>query len=891
MDRNNVGDDEPLIKNKKDEYLLIEINKVEEEITREKEKNKELFIELNSLKLEFETLKQSSWWKFLRKTKKGVSFIKKLVLCLIGKKSWYELRISGNPKSAEKRIKKIKYSLYELGFTKKALEELDNLVLNSNNFYLRRLAAWELALWHANQYSRESSEKCLKYLKTAMIGEKRKDPIRRSLILKAECYDLLGENVKGKGLLKKSLTKDRDRHPDLLLALANLEGSTDRRLYWINEVFKTYGLTKITLHSNNNYSQYDQLTTDQKDMELQGTQPKVSIIIPVYNAENVVSTSIESLLAQTWENIELLVVDDCSSDNTVSIIEDYVKKDPRVKLYRTKTNSGAYVARNIALKEASGEFVTINDADDWSHPQKIETQVKHLIENKSNVANTSQQARATEDLKLYRRGKPLYLFTNLSSLMFRREKVMDKLGYWDQVRFGADGEFKKRLKIIFGDKSVVDLPTGPLSFQRQTEGSLTGNSEFGYHGFFMGARKEYQDSYNFFHETADSLKYEFPSGFRPFPVPEPMLPERQKGIRHFDVIIASEFRLLGGTNMSNIEEIKAQKQFGLKTGLVQLNRYDFQSEKEINPKVRELIDGNQVQMLVYGENIICDVLIIRHPPILQEWQKYVPNVKAKSVNVIVNQPPKREYSENGKILFKIEQCVKNVMEYFGSSGKWYPIGPLIRETLEEHHAHELKCIKLSSEDWVNIIDINEWKRTKRPNPTSKIKIGRHSRSQYVKWPSTSEQLLSIYPDEDEFEVHILGGASVPESLLGYLPKNWHVLEFGQEEPKEFLAKLDVFVYYTHPDWVEAFGRVIFEAMAVGVPVIISPEYKNLFGEAAIYAEPHEVKPKIRELMKDDRFYRSQVEAAFKYVEENFGYTKHAKRIEKLRQDQGTLALE
>src|SRR5699024_7775118 len=133
--------------------------------------------------------------------------------------------------------------------------------------------------------------------------------------------------------------------------------------------------------------------------------------------------------------------------------------------------------------------------------------------------------------------------------------------------------------------------------------------------------------HEYYHHThPDKLKYDFPMGERPFPIPEPMWPvraDKNAGKRHFDVVMVSEFRLLGGTNMSNMEEIKAQKQMGLKTGLVQLNRYDIKAKREINPSVRELIDGDRVQMLVYGEEITCYMLIIRHPPVLEHWQKYV----------------------------------------------------------------------------------------------------------------------------------------------------------------------------------------------------------------------------------------------------------------------------
>src|SRR5699024_3345674 len=145
-----------------------------------------------------------------------------------------------------------------------------------------------------------------------------------------------------------------------------------------------------------------------------------------------------------------------------------------------------YIARNIALEKATGEFVTVNDADDWSHPYKICHQVTHLIEHADVIANTTEQVRMTEDLTFYRRGLAgMYIFSNMSSLMFRRVKVMKALCYLDADRFGSDGEFKRRLIRFFGKDAVVDLQTGPYSFTRQSSDSLTGKKAFGYYGFFV----------------------------------------------------------------------------------------------------------------------------------------------------------------------------------------------------------------------------------------------------------------------------------------------------------------------------------------------------------------------------------------------------------------------
>ncbi len=789
----------------------------------------------------------------------------------------------GKKRTHLRTVDRVKYRLYNLGFTKRGLSDMEALVEQNEEPHLKKLAAFELALWHANQYTSDGAKKCLQLLPIVLEDEKDQDIVRKTKILEVECYELLGENEKGKKVIEEALASKP--HPDLYLAAANLETTVIKRVEWINRALSMYDVANVTLLNDETQLPYDRLQASEKQSLKTGEQPKVTIIVPVYNAADIIHTSLNSILKQSWKNIEVLVVDDCSSDDTAAVVKEYAKKDSRVQFIQTEVNGGAYVARNHALTVATGDFVTINDADDWSHPFKIEAQVQHFLQHPKVIGNFSQQARATNDLNFFRRGKPgQYIFANMSSFMFRRKPVMEAIGYWDCVRFGGDSEYVKRIKLIFGEKSVVEVPTAPLSFQRQLPTSLTGHSAFGFPGFFMGARKEYAESHEHFHKNhRDQLKYDFPITRRLFAVPEPMWPQKEEklaGRRHFDVIIASEFRLLGGTNMSNIEEIKAQKRLGLKTGLIQMARYDLNSVEVVNPKVRGLIDGDDVQMLVYGEKVSCDVLIVRHPPILQEWQRYLPEVEAKSVQVIVNQPPKREYSESGDTLYDLKTCVINLEQYFGKRGQWYPIGPQIRKTLVEHHNHELSFIDLNEEDWVNIIDVGEWRRPQYVGNKDKIKIGRHSRDQYVKWPANREEFLSIYPGSDRYEIHVLGGAKSPQKVLGQLPENWYTLEFGEVHPKQFLAKLDVFVYYTHPDWVEAFGRVIFEAMAVGVPVIIPPNYESLFGEAAIYATPDQVKAKIDELMNDEQYYQSQVSKAHEYVEKHFGYSKHASRLEK-----------
>lgn len=110
----------------------------------------------------------------------------------------------------------------------------------------------------------------------------------------------------------------------------------------------------------------------------------VSIITPSYNAEKYLVHTIESVLAQTYQNWEMLIVDDCSPDNANQLIKSYAAKDSRIKLIKLEHNSGAAVARNKAIALAEGRFIAFLDSDDRWLPHKLETQLNFMQRN--NVA-------------------------------------------------------------------------------------------------------------------------------------------------------------------------------------------------------------------------------------------------------------------------------------------------------------------------------------------------------------------------------------------------------------------------------------------------------------------------------------------------------------------------
>ena len=106
----------------------------------------------------------------------------------------------------------------------------------------------------------------------------------------------------------------------------------------------------------------------------------VSIITPTYNSEEFVSETIDCIIAQTYQDWELLITDDCSTDSTRKIVREYVEKDSRIRLFTLEHNSGAGAARNNSLEHAGGRYIAFCDSDDRWTPDKLEKQLAFMQE-------------------------------------------------------------------------------------------------------------------------------------------------------------------------------------------------------------------------------------------------------------------------------------------------------------------------------------------------------------------------------------------------------------------------------------------------------------------------------------------------------------------------------
>ena len=156
---------------------------------------------------------------------------------------------------------------------------------------------------------------------------------------------------------------------------------------------------------------------------------RVTVIVTSFQPNHRLHTAVRSLLNQSWANLEILVVDDGSGPEYEALFQQCAGLDERVSVIKLDRNVGTYGARNVAFDIASGEFITCLDSDDWSHPTRLEQQLRPLLADPSHLATIGHAFKATDDLRL----SPLSLSprtTYIPSLLFRRDPVLTASDTW-----------------------------------------------------------------------------------------------------------------------------------------------------------------------------------------------------------------------------------------------------------------------------------------------------------------------------------------------------------------------------------------------------------------------------------------------------------------------------
>jgi glycosyltransferase involved in cell wall biosynthesis len=236
----------------------------------------------------------------------------------------------------------------------------------------------------------------------------------------------------------------------------------------------------------------------------------ISVIITTYNNEKYIKRAIDSILNQSYQDFEIIVVDDASKDGTADIVKDF--NDPRILFFQSEINCGTYYSKNFGIQQARGEFIAIQDSDDYSDKFRLEKQVKCLNEHSEYVITKSQYIRVDAQGKILIQPRMGFATSVIRRVLF------DVIGYYDSVRVAADDEYDCRIKAIFGNNSI-GLIKEILYFALDREDSLQYIIKIK-----SEARKNYEESFKMWHKKMsieERIEYlPFPLMERPFLAPD-----------------------------------------------------------------------------------------------------------------------------------------------------------------------------------------------------------------------------------------------------------------------------------------------------------------------------------------------------------------------------------
>ena len=339
--------------------------------------------------------------------------------------------------------------------------------------------------------------------------------------------------------------------------------------------------------------------------------PKVTVVMSAFQPDDSILSAVRSVLESSYQNLELIVIDDCSGPTYAALLQQLVEMDTRVKLLHQTENGGTYRIRNRALDEASGDLITFHDSDDWMHPQRLEKQISQLVKSKK-IANISMSTRLTQNLEAAESIRRLRIGLCEPSLLFWRQQALEKVGYFDTVRKGGDAEYRRRLERAFHqDLDVVD-PFRCLTLQRADNGGLT-QGDLGFR-WIVDFRLTYRDSFSHFHKTSESLAVAN-SEQRAFYAPRPMRVPRSldTGVRSFDLVIAANAHdPLNAKQLQQLAEGAAAA--GKTVGYWQLNSpYPYSNPKTTRASILNLLNSGALESVYPSDQLEIQELKVIAP--------------------------------------------------------------------------------------------------------------------------------------------------------------------------------------------------------------------------------------------------------------------------------------
>ena len=740
-------------------------------------------------------------------------------------------------------------------------------------------AARTLSVWHAK---REDPATALTWLRRCSELDPDCTAQRPFWMLEAQYLVRAGRLAEARVVVASRGGDPRDTSARLVAATIDQQVDPDAAARWregavgdLNAVYAHHGLLPVGALDGDERWSIDNLTTDLPAERLLAAGPLVSVIVPVYNGADTLPTALRSLRQQSWTNLEIIVVDDASDDGSAEVARGFARDDDRFRLVELAENAGVYGARNAGLGVANGEYVTIHDADDWSHAEKIESQLD-LIRAGAPFA-LSDMVRVAEPLVFVGPPTPSdsLLQPNISSTLIRHDDLRALEGWDDRVRITADAELLRRLALRHGlDPDLPDLPRAlpgcPLSFLRKTETSLTGRADTHASTVRFGVRREYREASEWWYarRAGDGAAATIPRSDLDFPVPATIRRNRAQRV-DTDVLVIADFALAGDPPHDALAMVEGALAAGCRTAVRQYPWWrQYPMRRRLPAAVRERLYRHDVPIAAAHEEVAAEGVLVAHPPLLEHRHDGATTVEARWAALTVDVPAER--TREGKQPLYDPQRVADTLEALVPCGTaWVATSEALRRLMDADPRFPAPAPAV----WTPLLDLDRWapRRTDRSRiGHARPVLGRSAREDALAWPAQPDALRSAYGADQPCDVRLLGGAKTLRNVLDELPDNWETLPWdgkaGDDEPlRGFLSTLDFFVGFPHESAIAATDRVTLRAMALGVPVILPPGFAGQFGDAALYAEPDEVWSVVSATWQRPQDYLDRVEAGLAYV--------------------------
>jgi len=776
------------------------------------------------------------------------------------------------------------------GYARYALPQLESLKCAPEMpVSERESAAWSLIRWYSAHEDYVRALENVEYSKR-LTGV----PRDRVVLAEAQCLMKLGRFERALAVVDRALQVRPTA--DLLLLKSTVvrsvveargsarEDAERAQLAALNEVFRSVGLAPLEKRVKSEPLSLSNIVAHAVPVPVDRQTVKVSVIVPAFNAAETIAWVLQSLLEQTWRNLEIIVIDDQSTDDTCEIVESITRTDPRVRLIRQRANSGAYPARNTGVRHASGDLVMIHDSDDWSHPQRIQLQVETLLARPDLVAVKSYWVRVGPGLELVGPWRPMgTLFErNFSSLMVRRA-LLETTGLWDEVLISGDSEFYSRLRALYGEDSIAFLPREwLLSLSLTRENSLTRSKVTHLRSLNYGLRWNYRDAYLSWHsdlELKNDLPFDPAPDRRRFPIPVGNRPGRV-GKTRYDLVVISDFAEHDGSQEVALKYLKAAARSGQKLAVFHWRRYQLNIRAPLGRRFYRTCLDLGIDILSPGDSVVAELVLIMPPAILQYRIDPVPEIETERLALIVDQLASD--ADGGLESIYDPLAVRaHLASLFGTDGVWIPTSARIRR----HMLRDERYPRPFRETWWRTIDASvdrdrspTWRGEERAVPV----VGRLVLTTHPgEWPAEGREVAAAYGAEQRWDVRFLGDIVHAVRAVGFHPRNWKAFPAADGDASSFIRELDIYVHFTHEARAGELAEPVLTAMTLGVPVILPRIFEGELGDAAVYADAAEVPEVVAQLWASKERYVGQGERGQAFVLENCGHTAVDHRISSL----------